>query len=258
MNCEETIQLLPAYIDKQLDVAHAIALEKHLSHCPVCNAKHAELNELQKAVRSALPYQHAPSALYDNIVATLGNQSDSGKLEKSSSYPHFFKIGLSFAASVLIGFVVVTTYLHHREEQQLIESILSSHMNALSSNQLTDVKGATAQDLAPWLNSRLDYSPRIYNLASAGFELLGARLDSIHKQRITALTYQHQHHLIDVYTWPSADVDDAVQEAHHKQGYNLVYWCKDNMNYWIVSDMEPSELQQFVKQIQLQQAGNAK
>lgn len=253
MNCDAAKPLLDAYLDKQLDAANTLAFEKHLSRCPGCQAIYDEQITLRQSIRDSLTYHYAPQGLHNKITSQLSADIEVINTKSGSKRP-YLKTGLSFAASLLLGYALVTTYLHHRTEELLIDAILSSHINALSANRLTDVQGSNAATLIPWLNSKLDYSPKVYNFTEQGFDLLGARLDSLPKQRVASLTYQHQHHLINVYTWPSPDVDDAEQETHYKQGYNLIYWCQNKMNYWVVSDMNQQELQVFSQEIQQQLA----
>ncbi len=249
MNCDEAKPLLNAYLDRQLDAANTLAIEKHLSRCPGCQAIYDEQITLRQSIRDALTYHHAPQGLHNNIMSQLSADGEVVGTKAGWKLP-YLKTGLSFAASLLLGYVIVTTYFHHRTEEVLIDAILSSHINALSANRLTDVQGSNAGALIPWLNSKLDYSPKVYNFTEQGFDLLGARLDTLPRQRVASLTYQHEHHLVNVYTWPSPDVDDAEVETHYKQGYNLIYWCQNKMNYWVVSDMDQQELQAFSQEIQ--------
>ena len=244
MNCDQTKPLLHAYLDKQLDAANTVAVEKHLLHCTACNHVYAGHHNLQQSLRKTLPYYSAPANLQQHILQALDKPSATSTIKIWHKWRNI-RYGLSFAASLILGIVLVNIYQHQRNETLLIESILSSHINALSANRLTDIQSAQVEQLAPWFTSKLDYSPRVYNLSEQGFSLLGARLDSLQKQRIASLTYQHKHHVVNLYTWPSPDIDDAAQESHQQQGYNLIYWCQNNMNYWVVSDIDSDEIQQF-------------
>jgi len=40
MNCEETQELVDAYVDRELDLAKSLELERHLSECDACSKRH--------------------------------------------------------------------------------------------------------------------------------------------------------------------------------------------------------------------------
>ena len=63
------------------------------------------------------------------------------------------------------------------------------------------------------------------------------------------IVYRHNKHPINLYVWPSAGSDSAVQVSSH-HGYNLVHWAVSGMNYWAISDLEEEKMLNFAKSIQ--------
>jgi len=249
MKCNEIVKLLHAYLDKQLDAANTINVEQHLKGCTHCNAEYQALVELQHSVTENIQYFSAPDNLKTKILAGLQNETTSSSASETNK-PAVWKYGLSFAASLVIGFALVFNYMAHRNEEKLIEEVLAGHIRAITANRHTDIQSSKVETILPWFTSKLDYSPKIFNFSEHGFKLAGGRLDSFQNQNIATISYQIDHSLINVYTWPSPEVDDAIQESHNKQGYHLLYWCKNNMNYWIVSDGDNKYVKQLAELIQ--------
>lgn len=244
MNCQTVNELIHAYLDKQLDAANAMQVESHLAHCQHCARTLKTYSTLSTAIREGLPYHSAPSNLRNRILTHI---EPVGDMPPTRQVPiiKYLVGGLSFAASLILGIVLFSNYQHQLSEEQLLNEILSGHVRALTADRLTDIHTEQAAKISPWFTSRLDYSPKIFNLAEQGYTLLGGRLDSLQDRRIASLTYQYKHHIINLYTWPSPEVDDAPQEIHTRQGYSLLYWCQNNMNYWVVSDLDDSEVAKF-------------
>jgi anti-sigma factor RsiW len=45
------------------------------------------------------------------------------------------------------------------------------------------------------------------------------------------------------------------EKASIHQGFNLIRWSNEGMSFWVVSDLNLAELQQFVDLVQDRQAG---
>jgi anti-sigma factor RsiW len=89
-------------------------------------------------------------------------------------------------------------------------------------------------------------------LAKQGFPLMGGRLDYIDNRPVAALVYQRRKHFINLFIWPSTHGSEVDTKTVTRQGYNLFYWTKSGMTYWAASDLEKSELQEFVQLVQNQ------
>jgi len=245
MNCTDAKQLIHPYLDKELDAANATQVEQHLRNCGPCQHELNELRELGSLIKDQLPRKKAPDSLRTSILAGLEKEQLVKVVNPSILRLSWLPKSIALAASVLLAVFAVVSFNQHQSETALIENMLSGHVSAISAERLTDISSHDIAKLAPWFTSRLDYSPRIYDFNRDGFELLGGRLDTLQNQRIASVTYLHQDHVVNLYTWPSPDVDDAEQEMHSLQGYHLLYWCQNKMNYWIVSDMDAKGLKQL-------------
>ncbi len=252
MNCAEANKLINAYLDLQLDAAHAVKVEQHIDNCTKCMASYHELSNLQAKLKSHMAFYPAPDTLKKQILTKFKTQPAMTRLNSdttSLSNKSRVRQSIAIAASLVIGFIVVFSYQQHRSEEAFISEVLSSHIRAISANRYADIKSSATNTIIPWFTQKINFSPKIFNFSEQGYELAGGRLDSFQHQPIAAITYKNKNSLINVYTWPSPEIDDAPQESHNKQGYYLLYWCQNNMNYWIVSDGENKKVDQLAKLI---------
>ena len=75
----------------------------------------------------------------------------------------------------------------------------------------------------PWFAGRLEFAPAVKDLAADGFPLAGARLDYIDGRRVAALVYRRRLHVVNVFLWPSTEVEAAPREPSVRD-YNLISW----------------------------------
>ena len=108
-----------------------------------------------------------------------------------------------------------------------------------------DVESTDQHTVKPWFDGKLDFAPPVVDLATQGFPLVGGRLDYIGRRDVAALVYQRQKHFINVFLWPEEDNGAKPPEVQTIQGYNVVSWSHNGMNYYAVSDLNTTELHQF-------------
>ena len=250
MSCKEAESLLDGYVDRELDLVKSLEIESHLRACPAC----ARIRENHLALRSALQsgplYAAAPEGLHKRIHgALLEREKRAGRRTRSLFSWWWSSRGLAVAASLLL--IAVATWRVRPAlrpppaEDSIAREVISSHIRSLMPNHLTDVPSSDQHTVKPWFNGKLDFSPTVKDLAANGFPLVGGRLDYVGRRPVAALVYQRRRHLINVFIWPSGSDSDERERAESGQGYNVVHWARAGMTYWVASDLNRGELEQF-------------
>ena len=101
--------------------------------------------------------------------------------------------------------------------------------------------------MKPWFNGRIAQAPRVIDLASEGFPLVGARIDVIGTKPVPALVYGRRLHVISLSAIQMADAPTDPTLRRSINGYNLVSWNDGGVTYWAASDLNPAELVTFAK-----------
>jgi len=232
--------LLNAYIDGELDPAHALEFEQRLAASPGLAAELARVEALRRAMRERLPRDTASPQLRRRVAAL--------------ARPPFIATNWgarwgAMAASIAVAFVVgsAATYLAvgPGDRAPVAELLIANHMRALMASQPIDVVSSDRHTVKPWFNGKLPQSPRVVDLAAQGFPLVGGRIDVIGLTPVPTLVYRHRLHLISVTALPAAQ--HAAIPRHPLDGYNVVEWTDGPLAYWAVSDLAAPELEGFAK-----------
>ncbi len=145
------------------------------------------------------------------------------------------------------AWILVSVLVRPPAEDRLAAEIISAHIRSLMADHLTDVASSDQHTVKPWFNGRLDYSLAVKDLAPSGFPLVGGRLDYVNGRAVATLIYQRRKHFINLFTWPERKASDTRPRQITQQGYHLFRWTRAGMSCWTISDLDKSELEQFVR-----------
>jgi anti-sigma factor RsiW len=237
--CEMTL-LVQADFDGELDAAQAAVLATHRAECAICRAASESLERVRQALREQASYHRAPAALRARLAARVA--SPRASLGRARSWR---QAAASFVAGGAIAAAVTLAVMPHGTPG-LTEQVLAGHLRALEPGHLEDVVSTDQHTVKPWFDGKLDFAPPVKNLAAEGFPLLGGRLDYLAGRRVAAMVYGRAKHVIDLYAWPEAGAD-AAPTVLERNGYTVIRWREGGMALWAVSDVERSELEDFVR-----------
>lgn len=249
MDCAEAQELRSLSLDGELDPTDAPRLKEHLAHCPACGPAYAAEQALSALVRRDAQRFRPPASLRERISSEVARRE-----VRRRRFGELRLLGVGWnpvaiAASIMLA-IVGTSYLQGGGgEEDVAQAVVASHIRSLMANHLTDVVSSDQHTVKPWFNGRLDISPPVVDLAAAGFPLVGGRLDYLEKHPVAALVYRHQQHLINVMVWPTDTGKREPAANFTQQGYNVIHFEKADFSYWVVSDLNPSELRDFVAKL---------
>jgi anti-sigma factor RsiW len=253
VNCHETQRWLPGYLDGELDLVNAVAIEDHLKTCARCAQAHTNQQALQVIIRGSRLYAPAPSALYQRIQTSLRQADPSARAPWTFRW-RWYSVALALACVAVLAWGLGRAWVAPAADDRLAVEVLNSHVRSLMTDHLTDVVSSDHHTVKPWFAGKLDFSPTVEDLASQGYVLAGGRLDYLDGRPVAALVYQHQRHIINLFSWPAPQAGDMPAAIEVRQGYNQIHWTQAGMTYWAISDLNVEELQAFVQLVQHQGA----
>ena len=259
MSCADKTLLVDLALDDELDAAGLAEFEQHLKDCPDCAVAFARQKALRGALRGRLPRHLVPPALVQRIRNALPDGVPALPVEAPAApvppapvsfwpSPAARQRGLQVLAAFggAVAAALVTVWIMHvTPEERMTRAVVESHVRALMSGRMLDVASADPKTIRPWFTGRVDVSPPVKDLSAKGFELVGARLDYVDNRRAAALVYRHNEHMITLYIFAAPNAPMGDSDAVVRQGYAVCHWSRHGMTDWVVSDMEPEQLEQF-------------
>lgn len=247
MTCADCRDALNAYVDGELMPDEAQDIRDHLSTCGDCAAEHEVLMTVSRRLKAGLQRPRAPDILRARIRSAIA-QPDAFS-EVTPRRERLALPALIAAAAIVAVLGSLASFAVGRRmaaTPPVVEQVLASHIRSLMPGHLTDVASSDLHNVKPWFNGRVDLSPSVPRLDSAGFPLVGGRLDYVGGRPVAAVVYSRRQHLINVFSWPAADAHDARAVVSTEHGYHLVHWSAAGVDYWAASDLGLPELNQFV------------
>jgi len=253
MDCTPIRSVLECYADRELDALASRDVEAHLSKCADCRRALEGLNAFRVEVKGRASYHEAPANLGRDLRARIAAELEPVPAAVSAPSGHAWWTWLRpaglVAATAAVTWMFSAYHYAGIDRDALAEDIFAGHARAMVTGRLTDIASSDRHTVKPWLGHRLDYSPPVIDLATAGFPLIGARLDYVDRRPVAALVYGRRKHIIDVFVWPEGDArGDATSAALSRQGYQVRHWNAGGLTFWAVSDLNAAELKAFTEQ----------
>jgi len=252
MNCHDAHLVMHGYLDGELDPSVSLQYEQHIGVCPTCRKALAEQQAMQAAMKADSLYFKAPTNLRDRVRASLKKQSGARAVRFRWRW-----VGAAACVALCIGlgFGLARLGFAPSVRERLTQEVASAHIRSLQAEHIVDVPSSDRHTVKPWFNGKLDFSPPMPDLEKEGFPLVGGRLDYLNGRPVAALVYRRREHLINVFVWPNSGTESGDVREETRQGYHLLHWSGADMNYWMVSDLNPLELSELAQRISARNLG---
>jgi anti-sigma factor RsiW len=244
VDCREVRRVLDAFVDNELGPAEAAAVREHLDGCAACRHRLASLESLGRLVRG-IPYYAAPEALRVRIATTRGHAYRARSVLA-------WVATLAIVASLAGGSLLIRSLRSGRSAEAaraVAGALVDNHVRALMGEHLLDVASSDQHTVKPWFQGKLDFSPPVEDLASAGFPLVGGRIEYVGGKQAAALIYRRRQHTINLFVWPVSD-QAASGDVQSMRGFQVRHWTRGGMAFWAVSDLNDGELATFAQALQ--------
>jgi len=237
-SADDPFLLVHAYCDGELDPANALALERRMADDPRLAAERDRILALRSAMGRIKSHAVAPPALRAKVERAVG-------MRRAAVRPTWSALAASvvLAAAISVG----ATWSLLAPGGAVADEVVGNHIRALMATQPYDIASSDQHTVKPWFNGRIPVSPRVVDLASDGFPLVGGRIDVIARTPVPSLVYRARKHLISVTAMQGGGVPSPARTA---DGYHVIAWSAGGVSYWAVSDVGLDELQKFVKLFQ--------
>ena len=208
LDCKQTRNYMHGHLDGELDPVTAAGIEAHLNACAACAQAYAVQTSLRAAVKKQAAYYTAPAALASRIRKEI-NAAPASTPKKDAPRWRWLQLGAAVAATAVITWTAAVQLEFGSRDERIAEQVIAGHARATLTNHLTEVASSDQHTVKPWLSSKLDFSPPVTDLTTAGFPLVGARLDYVDSRPVAALVYRHRQHVINLFVWPDAKAGTA-------------------------------------------------
>lgn len=247
MDCRAASDLVHRYNDGEVGHATAAEIDSHVETCAACRQLYGRHRALQRMVRHSATRYTAPPDLAERIGAALHTAPAAAPAPPSRWRAAALAASILLSAGLSSG--ITWMVMSSRPPPGLTQELVASHVRSLMADHLTDVASSDQHTVKPWFNGRIDVSPPVRDLAAEGFPLVGGRLDYIGGRPAAALVYRRNQHVINLFAWPAGPEAADGEAAIERQGYNLRHWREGGAEFWIVSDLNPGELDTFERLI---------
>jgi anti-sigma factor RsiW len=237
--------LVHAYVDGELDPAHALEFEQQLAGDPALAAQRDRIDALRRVIGERLPPPALPLALARRVEASVLGSRAAPAAYSVSSRPSWRALAASVLLSLFVASGATWFVVRPSPADEVADMVLASHVRALMAPQPADVASSDQHTVKPWFNGKLPEAPQVVDLGSEGFPLIGGRIDVIGRTPVPTLVYRRRQHLISLLAIP--DGKGAAEVRRAIAGYNLVSWSEKGVRYWAVSDVAAADLDAFAK-----------
>jgi anti-sigma factor RsiW len=242
---------IAALLDGELSRNEQWRLEEHLRVCPICAVDLEQQRQAQFALHRAAEGLSAPVDLMERVRGGLPQRAPLHGLRRRI-------ILLSGLAAVLAALAVVVwprTATPVPSESVLARVVTAHQLETLGTTPVS-YRSADADAVAAWARSGIGEYFEAPSLASAGYQLLGARMEPAVAPRAVTLVYEGEGTRLTCTVIPMAaplggllasPAGTAPTHATRIQGSTVTSWRDRNTIYVLAADLGSDALLQLAR-----------
>ncbi len=230
--------LVHAYVDGELDPANALAMERRIAADPQLAAERDRILLLRQLIQTEFTREQTPLDLRSRVEKAIGSR-------RPMPRPSWLAFAASIAFAIILSSSSTWLVSGSGGRNSVEDAVVDNHIRGLMATQAVDVVSSDRHTVKPWFNGRIAEAPRVVDLASAGFPLVGGRIDVLDLKPVPTLVYQRRQHIISVMAVTAADGAIRPPVRHTVEGYHVVVWSAEGVTYWAVSDVASADLEEF-------------
>jgi anti-sigma factor RsiW len=248
---EESILLLNAYLDNELDAASVLDVERRMATDAALKAEHDRLRQLRSALAAQLGRDRASDDLRRRLAEIPGPSpvTATPRARPSNRVFNWPQLAAAAALAAVVAGAGMFEILRPDPLSSDIASIVSDHRRSLLAAAPYDVASSDQHTVKPWFDSKLALSPQVLDLASSGYPLAGGRVEILNGKPVPVLVYKRRAHVISVVAVPRSErgAEAAPAQTDTRDGYSVVRWQGKDFDYFAVSDIAQGELSEFAE-----------
>lgn len=241
MDCPTCEAMVGAYVDGELSAAESAEFERALETCPECRRRLEETRAMSGLLRD-LPAEPAPDLVRAKVeleLRAIAGRSNLNPRERT----RWMAMAASLIVALGIGWIGATMVSQSGRET---DALMAGYLRIAMSDHPVEVASSDRHTVKPWFAGRIDYAPPVHDLTTAGFPLVGGRLDIVDGRKVAVMVYRRNKHWIALTAWPATSSGDVAASVSQHDGFALAEWRHGGFEMRAVGDLAPADMKSFV------------
>ncbi|HET7853468.1 MAG TPA: zf-HC2 domain-containing protein [Candidatus Methylomirabilis sp.] len=255
MTTDAFARYLQAYCDGELEVSKMLEVEGHLETCPSCRQTVEAERAFREGLREKILVEPVPLHLQERIRSAMAELEESDR--RPTLQPAFRPRTWLMAASVLLlAFGGVLGYLIAGRTSRFMPSpvlaqLVGEHVRSTQLERSVELRSGNTQEVAFWLQGRIEHPILVPDYNRMGIELLGGRVLQLGDRRVASVVYEYRKggKILSLFALPGTGYKGlliALEEARKQgqvflafesEGQQMLLWGQGEMVYALVSDV---------------------
>jgi anti-sigma factor RsiW len=241
MACERWTEKLDAYVDGELPIDEARAMDEHLRGCGSCAAEGLRRVQQKRAVQGA-----AQRFIPDPAFRARMQKSIAAPTRWSGRWLATF-VAAAVAASLIAGFFFLAFRGGRKNEQQLLSELVDQHVATLVSSNPVDVVSTDRHTVKPWFAGKIPFTFNLPELQDSAFVLVGGRVCYVGQSPGAELIFRIRQHQISVFILQAQGLRQAGENEDQRTAlsFEVRSWSHNGLRYFVIGDASAGDLDQL-------------